>query len=325
MNTQLLNMLRGAAVLMIVIAGCRSADEEPGAEPAAADTTVTLDGIAFRPELPDGHRLDTIIREDLNGDGGDELIVTGMRPDSIAPADARADLLQIYTFDSLARSYRLALTDSMRWIAGIGFEQLTGDDRPDLVVRINSGGNDEIAARGMSIYSADGGKIREIYGTLRGNPVIERGGERKSPLIAVTGQYWPMFLTHAEAISYVEDYLVYRDGAFVSARDGERERYLAGARNLLGEYAKLRDEHATPPSSADSSIAEDTAAAGGAFGAPHPLFVPAARVIIQFGLAGAHRPLRSFWDSEREFLGQRLPAEEFTELEELYGKNLAGG
>lgn len=320
MNTQILNSLRAAAILMIFVAGCRSGQEQPGSEPSDRDTIVTLDGRAFRPDLPSGHVLDTIIKADLDGKGSDEVVVTSMRPDSMAPPDARADYLQIYGFDSLAGSYRLLLSDSMRWGTRVKLEDLSAMRSRELAIYTNSGGNDVIASQGLNIYSGANGTVSRIYSTSRGNPAITYRHDPELPLVMINGQYWPPFLTHAQAISYVEDFLIFQDGTLTSERMELRRYAMSNAQDALKEYAALRKTFAALPPPADSLDEADTLTAGSVADTVHALFIPAASILIDFKRAESARSLRSFWDSEREFLERRLPPAQFKELEQLYGE-----
>lgn len=320
MNTQFPNTFRAAAILMIFIAGCRSGQEQPGSDPSDHDTIVTLDGRAFRPDLPDGHVLDTIIRADLDGKMPEELVVTSMRPDSMAPPNARIDYLQIYSFDSLAGRYRLLLSDSMRWGTSIQFPKLSNRRFDELAIQIESGGNDAIASRGMHIYSGADGTIRRVYNTSRGDPAIIYRRDGELPLIMVRGQYWPPFLTHAQAISYVDAFLIFRDGELINDPKELREYSMSSAQLKLNEYAALRKTFAALPVPADSLDQADSLAVEDVADTVHALFIPAAEVIISFRQAESAHSLRSFWNSEREFLERRLPPAQFQELEQLYGE-----
>lgn len=333
MNTQLLNSPRAAAAIMtiavriiamatiaMVIPGCRP--DQLRDEPAPADTTVTLDGISFRPDLPDGHTLDTVITAQMDELAGMELIVTSIYRDSITPLAARIGLLQVYTFDSLAGTYRHLYADTLRWGTNLRIFDMTGEGHPEAIVMTDGGGNDEIATRGMTIYSVGYGAVKDIFRADRGNPAIEFVKDGDRGRIVMMGQYWPPFVTHAEAIRYVDNYLVFRDGRFASIRTEQRERYVQSAQLGLDEYGRLREQYrnAIFNDSLESAVADtvDTAGAPDSLERVHPLFMPAARVIINFGRGGALQSLRSFWGSEREYLEGRLRPVEFKELEMLY-------
>ncbi len=317
MNKQLPSILQAAALLFaiaVAAVGCRS-DEEPRNEPQATDTTVTLDGISFSPQLPDGNRLDTIIRADLDGNGSDELIVASLGRDSIAPAIARADYIQFYTLDSAQRRYRLLYADSMLWASGISVRRLARTGGPVVIVTTDGGGNDEIATRGMSIYSGAGGGVGRIFQTNRGNPWIESLPGPDIARIVMEGQYWPPFMNHSQALRYIDDYLALRDGKLVSVRREYHEQFVAKAQEALARYGALRDRFkADTLRTGDSALA----AANDSVDGPHPLFSPAALAILTLGRGGADRSLRSFWGSEWEYLERRIPPEQFQELATLY-------
>ncbi|KXK52221.1 MAG: hypothetical protein UZ07_CHB004003082 [Chlorobi bacterium OLB7] len=48
------------------------------------------------------------------------------------------------------------------------------------------------------------------------------------------------------------------------------------------------------------------------------LFAPAALALLALERANGARAMRSFWDSESEFLRQRLPGVQFQELDSIY-------
>jgi len=61
----------------------------------------------------------------------------------------------------------------MLWAVGFQVRDVTGDGAPDLIVTTDAGGADAIATRGMIVYTASNGSIRQFHGLgMRGEGAI---------------------------------------------------------------------------------------------------------------------------------------------------------
>ncbi len=304
----------------LILAGLTSCDDEP-APGGGADSTAGVYDMTFeRPEFEDARRIDTIMNVDLDDDGRLEYIVASILPEENLPPLARADLVQIYRFDTVAAGYAPVATDSVHWTAEYTLRDVTGDRLPDLLVRVNSGGNDLVASSGLYVYSGHGGSIRAVYRSTSGDPALATIEQVQGDAILVHDLFWPIFASHAEAAPYVSDILAFKvgpegagKGKFASVR-GEQSRYfLKEAENYLTQY---RDARNLPP--VDTTGMDSTAIDSAIYTREVGLFNPAALTMIAFRNAGNGRSLRSFWDSERLYLQSELAPDRFTTLDSMY-------
>lgn len=318
--------LRSGALLAfllvsLIAGGCSDREKRPDDPPARRDTVHVYNDTLFHlPEFSDGRRLDTTLTADLDGDGRDEHIVTSIAPDSILPPGSRADRLQIFSYDPASRRHAEVLIDSLDWASSIELRDVTGDGLPELIVRTYAGGNDPVASNGLAIYSGDGGSIRATFKRASGDPVLARIENMQGEGVMVHEELWPDFAAHVDATEYLSEILAFRDGGYVSVRKEQRRIFEGAAEKFLKNYGELRGR-----------FIADTAAVtgGGVAGTPatidgvHPLFNPAALVMLSFGYGGDLRSLRSFWSSERDYLLARLPAAQTAELDAIYARMIA--
>jgi hypothetical protein len=301
--------------VVCALAGCQTKEKAPG-EPHRDSTRYNLPFPA--PQFTPDRSLDTIMTVDF-GAGRAEYVVTSLSHDSgsYVPPGARADLLQIYRFDSLAGRYSIIVQDTMQWAYDYQLRDVTGDRRADLIVIRNAGGNDIVATSGMNIYSDDGGRTRPVFLSEAGNPELKPMERIPGETILIYDEFWPDFFSHAEAIPYVSDILAFRKGTFRSIRDEQPEYFRKIAQEHLTEYRTAHDSLAaitdTTALAADSSEADTSDA-----DTSDPLFTSSALVMLNFRLAGASAALRSFWSTEQDFLQKHLSAEQFAELSAIY-------
>jgi hypothetical protein len=264
--------------------------------------------------------MDTVLSADLDGNGRNEYVVMSVGADTLRPGTCRADLLQIYSYDPALGAYTLRLADSVAWASSYAVRDIDGDGRPELIVMTYSGGNDPIASGGIAIYTGGDGRIRPMFHAMSGDPQLSRLEGVRGEGILLHEELWPSFATHADAVEYLDDILAPRAGTFISVRKDQRARFVAQANQHLEEYRGLRARYmADTLAQADSAAREADSSLDG----PHPLFRPAALAIISFGRGGETGSLRSFWNSEKEYLQRRLPQVQYRELEALYATSFA--
>ncbi|MBS1912219.1 MAG: hypothetical protein JST22_09560 [Bacteroidetes bacterium] len=316
--------------LLLAAAGCgRTEQQAPPREPGRVDSVVA--GTEFHaPVIAPPARLDTIIAIDLVPGGKPEYVVASIRPDSARPRTALADRLAFYRYDSSARAYTLALADSMLWAVRFETRDVTGDGAPDLVVFTDGAGTDAIATRGMIVYAASNGSIGRPLRLDHGRPAFGSAAPDGETTIFVYNELWPAFASHAQAVEYLDDILVYSEGAFASARAAWNAPLLLQADSALARYRRLRPQFRTDTLRPTDSMhaREGAAAAGGRDSVeampagPHPLFTEAALVMISYGRGLRPERVRSFWRAEAEYLRGRIPAEQFAELESIQARML---
>lgn len=312
-------LLPGIALLF---GGCRE-DEPRQPVPRGGDSSEIYDLTFPPPTFGEGRKLDTILAIDLSGNGRVDYLVSSLALEGYFPPGTRADLVQIYQFDTATRSYRVVAADSIEWIESLELRDLTGDRTPEIVSRIHSGGNDPVASIGMTIYSGDGGAIRPVFRSRRGMPSFVDLSGNTVQAIVTHGELWPLFATHADAIVYIDDLFAWRNGRYVSVREERADFFMKLAESTLAGYRDLRKtvdttrlRAAADSLAADSLVTSAVDTAG--YRADMNLFNAAALSILYLQRAAAARSLVSFWSSERNFLQSALPTVFYQELEAIY-------
>jgi hypothetical protein len=302
-------MLFTAALLAV---GCSRSDRRPE-EPDQSMMTIH-DSIFHPPQFPQGRTLDTVMALDFDGRGRQEYVVTSRTgaPDSIP--GARADLVQIFSYDSLAHAFRAVLVDSLIGVHDMFLRDLTGDGVPEVVVTTDGGGNDPIASRGLAVYSGSGGTIRTIFQRLDGDPELTTMRDADGPVIVTHDLYWPDFVPHVGARAYANDLLAFKGDRFVSVRADHPKFFLAEAQKYLDEYRHVRDSVTRDTADFDAADDDEKIVLGS----------PAALAMLSLRLAGAQASLRSFWDSEKDFLGRRLSEDYMDDLSAIYAGTSSG-
>jgi hypothetical protein len=309
---------------LLMTTGC---DREKAEQPRPLqDSTEVFDLTFTPPRFSDDRKLDTILAVDLNGSGRLEYIVSSLGSGAYLPQGARADLVQIFNFDTVARRYQIASADSISWFGSFQLIDLTGDRNPEVISRIHSGGNDPVASEGMVIYSGDGGPLRPVFRARRGMPAFVRLPQSQAQGIVLHGELWPLFASHADVVTYVDDLVAWRDGRYQSVREERADFFMKLADSALQNYRRARaDADSLPRLAARDSAAVaayDSLATGivdsSIYQREIELFNSAALSILYLQRANAARSLLSFWSSEKAFLARALPPAFHQELETIY-------
>lgn len=304
-----------ALVLVTLFAGCEGRDPGDGGE--VADTTASYDLTFPDPTFAAGRTLDTLFSVDLDDDGRREYVVTSLAKEAMTAPGARADLVEIYRFDTISRSWQVVLSDTLFWGTGYRLREMTGDRAPEIIADVFGGGNDPIASNGMRIYSGDGGKIRTILSADDGNPEIRMLEGMNTPVVILHDLIWPPLVPHVQSVPYISDLLAFNGTAMASVRDRHADYFKRQADTLLARYAEGLK-------SARAPVAE-TIGENGLADADLPdgsLFALAAQAIIALDQAGEVSTLRNFWNRERDTLQAVLPAEQYDQLGELYAEKI---
>lgn len=192
-------------LLLLGTIGC--SDDEPRDAAPVVEEPID-ESIAFSPpEFENGRILDTIIGLNLDDDPDLEQIVASLSTTIAYPSQIRADRLDVYDLDARGE-WELVARDTALWYQSWSVRDLTGDGVVEFIAKTWGGGNDEVAGRGISIISGEGGPIRTIFQRSGGAPrVIEHEGE---PLLLISSLFWPEFLPHVAAVPIVEEVLTLR-------------------------------------------------------------------------------------------------------------------
>lgn len=302
---------------LLFLAGCDGSDPGDGGE--TADTTAAYDLTFPDPTFPAGRTLDTLFSVDLDDDGRREYVVTSFVREGVITPGARADQVEIYRFDTLSRSWRVVLTDTLLWGTAYRLREMTGDRAPEIIADVFGGGNDPIASNGMHIYSGHGGTIRTILSLDDGDPQIGTLEGTEVPVVILHNLIWPPLVPHVQSVPYISDLLAFDGAEMKSIRDRHAEYFQKQADALLSEYAK--ELESAPVRSEDTEMVGENGLAD-ADAPDGTLFATTAQAIIALDQAGQSSTLRTFWNSERDTLRAVLPEEQYDQLEKLYAEKI---
>lgn len=301
---------------LTVLSGC--AEPEPDVDGDGADTAAVYDLTFPEPVFSEsGRALDTLFAVDLDDDGRREYVVTSLQRERLTAPDSRADLVEIYRYDTASRSWAVVLTDSVLWSSSYELRELTGDRAPEVIVEVFAGGNDPVASRGMRVYSGHGGTIRTLLTLDEGDPQLEMIGGEGRPVVVQHALIWPPMVPHVQAVPYVSDVLAFTGTGFESVRSRHAEYFREEADMHLKAYGEsLKDAVVEEPELIGENGLADV-------DVPNvDLFISAAGTVISLDQAGQSEALRSFWNREADTLRALLPEEQFDQLEELYAERI---
>lgn len=290
------------------------------------------------PTYPTGRRIDTIATARLNGSRV-PLFLVGSRSDSLI--GARFDLLEIFAYDSLSRTWTRVLSDSVESARSIELRDVTGDGREELVVRLDYGGNDPVATFGMNVYSAHGGALRRVFRSTWMHPEVDTLAGVPGIVITVRHALWPLFAPRSDATIYIDDIYGFRDGRFRSVLAEARGYYRSEADSAVARFRALRDsvERHLAEERRRSAAARDSLEARGdtsgvaavverdtlSYEQALGLYRWSALGVLYRLRSGDERGARTFWAQQRPFLRSVLPEEQYEELAEFNDGLLSPG
>ena len=297
-------------VLFFVVNGC----QEDLSEKVDESDTTTVDLTFTDPVFSGGRQLDTLFAIDLDDDGLHEYVVTSIQRRPAVPTTARADQVEIYRFDTADGAWKPELTDTLLWTTEYALKELTGDRASELVVKTFGGGNDLVSSSGLVVYSGHGKSVRKLLEQEDGAPRVEQIEGASLPIILLHSEFWPKFVPHVEATTYVSDLLSLADGRVQSVREENIPFFRKKADQSLRNYRESLKE-AIPFDTLAAELGDE--GIGGS-----PLYIHAAETIIALNQVGEKKRLQSFWYEEEERLRGLLSEEEFDVLQELYAENI---
>ncbi len=197
-----------------------------------------------------------MISVDLDGDPSLEQIVGSIVDDGgYHPAGTRADLVEIYDRDEEAGVWQLVYRDSIDWITGWQLAELTGDDRVDLLLSTTGGGNEPIAAEGMTVISGQTDTIATFWQRTSGMPRLATVDDRN--IIVIHELFWPEFLPHAAALPVIAEVLSMTDGRAGSDYATSRRFFAAQATEATARVERLLGGGGTAGTSDDDQARAD--------------------------------------------------------------------
>lgn len=285
-----LSMAMTATFLFLLI-GCGGNEKKEQADAAAADSARR----SIIPALEGSVLLDSL-REDVNGDGIEELIVTS-RLDENAE-----DQLLLDSFDRIDiylqshEGYRRLFLDVIDYGASVVCEDVTGDGIRDVLVRVDAGGNNPIAAQGLHVYGLNAkGNMTLLYYSPSGAPVLRDLDNDGSREILVSDQFWGM-MAHSEVIGFTREVYAYNGEGYILANDAFSQWFDTILKARKRDYEKARG-------GADNEEGRTL------------LYTRAAEYLVWNLARGGSERLNAVWRAEEAFLRQRLNEEQFGDLE----------
>lgn len=334
-----------AAALLSAAGGC----SEPENRPEEPRPIASSGAPPFEPpSYSDARRIDTIAAALIAG-GKVPLFLVGSR-DSATP-EGRLDLLEIYAYDSLGKSWSRVLSDSVDGAVHLELDDLTGDGQPEVILRLDHGGNDPISTHGMHVYTAHGGAVRRVFRSSWMDPRIDSVTGIAGTVILVRQSLWPLFAPRSDATLYTDDIFAYREGRFRSVIAEAHVYFRAEADSAAARYRPLRDSierqlelrrrdrrrrrdsiedlvrlEQIPAAEADSilgaiALERDTLPYQQELG----LYRSTALVVLNRVRSGEERAARSFWGQHRSFLRSVLREEQYDELSAFTEQLLSPG
>lgn len=275
----------------ILLGGCGSGEEKRRAEAAADDSTRQ----AILPALEGSVLLDSV-RADVNGDGVEELIVTSRIDEEAEDALLldRFDRIDIYR--QAAEGYRRLFLDVIDYGVSVECRDVTGDHVPDILVRLDAGGNNPIAAQGLHVYGLNAkGNMTLLFYSQSGAPVLRDLDGDGSMEILVSDQFWGM-MAHSDVIGFTREVYAYDGEAYVFANDA----FASWFDPIVAARKKDYEQARRAPDSEEGRLM---------------LYTRAAEYLVwNLARGGVHR-LNAVWRAEQPFLRQKLSEEQFGDLE----------
>ena len=298
------------ALILLAVTGCQEEASEIDTTPEPKPLDMTFP----EPTFSGDRTLDTLFTVDFDDDGRREYVVTSIEPNGTLPGNARADLIEIYRFDTGSASWKVIIADTLLWSTRYDLAELTGDRASELVIETFGGGNDPTSSKGMTIYTGHGNNIRLLREQLDGDPELKRVEGSKEPVMLLHSEFWPEFVPHVQATVYVSDLIGFADGIARSVRKDHLPFFQQEAEERLANFKEVLKK--TPPrDTVDSDMFESEGT---------DLYVAAAETIIALNEARNTRELRTFWHGQEETLRRLLSEGEFDVLSELYADKIMG-
>ncbi len=291
------NRFRGAvlccsAIASLLLFGCGGRGEKETA--ASAADSARQSGI---PALEGSVLLDSM-RADVNGDSRDELIVTSRAEGDVDDALLRDRFDRIDIYRQGSDGFRRLFLDVIDYGTAVTCEDVTGDGVRDVLVQLDAGGNNPIAAQGLHVYGLNAkGNMTLLFYSASGAPVLrdlDNDGIRE---ILVSDQFWGM-TAHSEAIGFTSAVYSFDGECYVAANEAFAEWYDAKLKPLKRAYEQAR----RGPDSEAGRL---------------QLFTHAAEYLVwNYARAGRER-VNAVWREERSFLQQHLSPEQYDDLEQF--------
>jgi hypothetical protein len=258
-------------------------------------------GIEFNVQYEQPRRIFRIDKEDLNNDGNNEIIVTSVvkDPDERFSDYYNFDMLEVFALNSDKSSYVKISSDTVYYSEDCIFADLGNDEKKQMLVMTNSGGNEVITSKGMFVFDmTSGDKISLLKYFDTGNPVIADVKNDGNKEILISDLFYGV-MPQLNAIVYVKQIYMLEGQELVEKNSEFKVFYDSVIAKTLEEYYGTRRKVEMGMQPGNMS---------------YPLYREAAEVIVNYYAKGDEINLKKFWDEQKEFLKNNIPEAEFVDL-----------
>ncbi|NOY07006.1 MAG: VCBS repeat-containing protein [Chlorobi bacterium] len=281
----------------LLTSGCGKKDAHwQKSQPVYSDST------GFQPGYDADRQVVQSIDRDLDGDGTVEFVVLSMDKGTFENRifDQQFDMLEVFRYDSLRRTYRSVFTDPVDMGVRVTFEDITGDGREEILAWLSSGGNDPIAGDGLNVYGFTApDTIRVLFLSESGAPEIADINNDGKAEILVHDEYWGV-MPHSEVIPFVASVHSWNGVIFTPETKSFEDFFSQHIRDAKEEYLHIKIE----PFGSESS--ED-----------FRLYRSFTTWMVWLLTSGRTAEARQVWETEKPFLRATLPDDQFDDIESL--------
>jgi hypothetical protein len=266
-------------------------------------------GIEFNVQYSFPRKIYKIVKEDLNKDGSREIIVLSVLKDSAGNYNDyyNFDMMEIFSLDKEKSKFKKIFSDTVDYSTEIMFEDLDKTGFRQILVKTNSGGNDEIASDGMFVFGMnEEGSVKLINYFDTGNPELKDLKNNGIKQILVSDEYWGV-MPQVNVITFVKDIYSLENGMLVIKNSDYPEFYTEKIKELKERYYGVKRKVEMGMQLSDLS---------------YPLYREALEVIVNCYAKGDMKELGLFWKEEKESLKKNIPQDEFTDLSNFVYKVL---
>jgi hypothetical protein len=263
----------------------------------------------FTVQYEQPRRIYKIEKEDLNNDGNKEIIVMSVKKDTSEKYDDyyNFDMLEVFAVNPEKKAYIKILSDTVDYSKDYFFEDLANDSTKQILIKTNSGGNDDVSSQGMFIYdmvSNDRINLLKYFDT--GAPEVGDLKNNGTKEIIVSDLFYGV-MPQINAIDFVREIYELKDSNLVEKNSEFGEYYDNKIKGLLENYygVKRKVEMGMQP-----------------MNMAYPLYREAAEVAVNYYAKGDMKGLKKFWDEEKASLEKNIPEDEFLDLSNFILKAL---
>lgn len=208
------------------------------------------------------------------------------------------DRVEIFRFDSLKWKFESLLVDVFEYGRETEFRDLTNDGKEEIIVHRDAGGNDPVASCGLYVYGWTSDTTLDIlFYNDDGNPRVQDIDGDHTQEIVVSGEFRGV-MPHALVIPYTLG---------IHTFDGEKftQNNLTYIVYFMKRIARAKKLYEKKKKKLIRQLNADD----------YPLYREFAEWIIWVSASGNVQLAKTIWAREHAFLENRLPEEQFDDLD----------